>query len=137
MEVIEIRELAAEDRADLWLKNESFSMPGRMVPALSAGKWSYYVEYFAEPETMVFPDKPYDFDTLDANGVIFGAYDGPDCVGLAIYQLPFLKHLYLYDLKVCGAYRGQGAADGSSTQDSHGPNPTATRESIHRGRTTT
>lgn len=106
--MIEIQRLTEENKQDIFLKNEPFSMPGRMIPALDHGKWRYTIEYFDEPQSMTFPDEPYDFEELDRNGVIFGAYDDGKCVGLAIYQLPFFKYLYLYDLKVCNGYKGHG-----------------------------
>ena len=40
--------------------------------------------------------------------VFLGAYDGGKCVGLAILQPGFFRYMYLYDLKVSKAYRGQG-----------------------------
>ena len=40
--------------------------------------------------------------------MFLGAYDGEKCVGLAILQEAFFKYMYLYDLKVSGACRGQG-----------------------------
>ena len=34
-------------------------------------------------------------------------YEDEKCVGLAVLQPGFFRYLYLYDLKVCRAYRGQ------------------------------
>ena len=45
---------------------------------------------------------------MKENSVFLGAYDGEKCVGLAILQEAFFKYMYLYDLKVSGACRGQG-----------------------------
>ena len=57
---------------------------------------------------MVFPDENYDFDEMDRKGIIFGAYEEGKCIGIAIYQDFWLKHLYLYDLKVKAEARGKG-----------------------------
>ena len=55
---------------------------------------------------MCFPDEHYDYDAMH-DSVFLGAYDGALCVGLAILQPGFFKYMYLYDLKVNSAYRGQ------------------------------
>ncbi len=44
--------------------------------------------------------------TLDA--YLQGAYEDGKCIGVAIYQDHWLKHMYLYDLKVNAAARGKG-----------------------------
>lgn len=106
--MIEIRKLDQSMESDLRLKNEPFSMPGRFIPALQDGVWSYRTELYAQPGEMAFPDEAYDFDELEKDSVMLGAYDGETCVGLAIYQKPFFRYLYLYDLKVSAAYRGKG-----------------------------
>lgn len=106
--MIEIRQITQENRQDLNLKNEPFEMPGRFVPALENGKWSYRTEIFRQKQTMCFPDENYDFEKISANGVIFGAYEDGSCIAVAIYQDHWLKYLYLYDLKVNAAARGKG-----------------------------
>lgn len=107
--MIEIRKITAETAADLNLKNDPFSMPGRMVPRLENGVWDYDIEYFEKPQSMTFPDENYDFEMLSKNSVIFGAYDGDRCIGVAIYQDYYFKYLYLLDLKVSAGARGSGA----------------------------
>lgn len=106
--MIEIRKVTKENRQDLNLKNEPFEMPGKFIPALKEGVWSYRVELFEAVETMIFPDENYDYDEISERGIIIGAYEDGNCIGLAIYQESFFKHMYLYDLKVCGAARGKG-----------------------------
>lgn len=56
---------------------------------------------------MCFPDENYDYDKLSTNSVFVGAYDGDECIGLAILQQAMLKYMYLYDLKVNAEYRGK------------------------------
>ena len=106
--MIEIRKIDEIRQADVRLKNEAFAMPGRLIPALRDGVWTWRAELYPEPKEMTFPDEDYDLTELEKNGVVFGAYDGEKCVGLAIYQRPLFKYLYLYDLKVSKAYRGRG-----------------------------
>ena len=106
--MIEIRQISRENAWDLNLKNEPFDMPGRFVPALEKGKWSYGVEMFEKLQTMCFPDENYDFDEISAKGVVMGAYEDGNCIGVAVYQDHWLKYLYLYDLKVNAAARGKG-----------------------------
>ena len=55
---------------------------------------------------MCFPDENYDYDEMK-DSVFLGAYEDEKCVGLAVLQPGFFRYLYLYDLKVCRAYRGQ------------------------------
>lgn len=109
---MEIRRITRENASDLNLQNEPFSMPGRLIPKLEDGVWSYRIELFEKAETMVFPDENYDFDALVKNSAMFGAYEDGKCVGLAIYQDGFFGYMYLLDLKVSAAYRGKGAGRG-------------------------
>lgn len=106
--MIEIRKITKENQADLNLKNEPFTMPGRFIPELKDGIWSYRTEAREMPETMCFPDENYDFDETAAKGVIFGAYEDGVCIGVAIYRDYYLKYMYLLDLKVNSAVRGKG-----------------------------
>ena len=106
--MIEIKRITKETAEAINLKNEPFSMPGRFIPELKDGIWTYRAENFSLPQSMVFPDENYDFDEMSANGAIFGAYEEGICIGLAIYQDHWLKHMYLYDLKVSAAARGKG-----------------------------
>ena len=106
--MIEIRRITKENASDLNLKNEPFRMPGQFVPALDNGRWSWHAVPYERSKSMVFPDENYDFDEISSKGVIFGAYEEGKCIGVAIYQDFWLKHLYLYDLKVNGAARGRG-----------------------------
>lgn len=104
---MEIRRITEENAGDLWLKNEPFSMPGRFIPALKDGVWTYRTE--ASPERwMTFPDEAYDFETVNREGAAFGAYEDGVCVGLAIYQDNYFAYMYLLDLKVNAAARGKG-----------------------------
>lgn len=106
--MIEIRELTKESAQDLNLKNEAFAMPGRFIPELQNGVWSYRTESFDAVQTDVFPDESYDFDEIAGKGVVFGAYEVDTCLGIAIYQDYWLKYMYLYDLKVNADARGKG-----------------------------
>ena len=60
--MIEIRRITRETAQDLRLPNEPFEMPGKFIPQLSDGVWSYRTEAFPAPETMVFPNEDYDFE---------------------------------------------------------------------------
>lgn len=59
---------------------------------------------------MCFPDENYCYEDMAENTTFIGAYDGEKCIGLAVMQEGFFKYMYLYDLKVNSAYRGQGVA---------------------------
>ena len=105
---MEIRQITKETASDLNIKNEPFFMPGLFVPELKDGVWSYHTEPSETVKTMVFPDENYDFDEISGKGIIFGAYEDGKCIGIAIFQDHWLKHMYLYDLKVNAAARGKG-----------------------------
>lgn len=108
--MIDIREIGASHKADINIPNEPFALFGRMEVSRADGKWGYS-EVLSDAENvseMCFPDENYHFDEMQANTVFLGAYDGEACVGLAILQEAFFKYMYLYDLKVSGACRGQG-----------------------------
>ena len=107
--MIEIRRITKENAQDLNLKNEAFTMPGRFIPRLENGLWSYTTELYGTVQQMTFPDEAYDLDKLTAEeAVAFGAYDAGVCVGLAVYKPSFWKYMYLYDLKVSSTHRGKG-----------------------------
>ena len=105
---MEIRRITKDNAADLNLHNEPFAMPGRFIPELKNGIWSWRTELFEKEETMTFPDEKYDIDEMSAKGIVLGAYEDGKCIGVAIYQTQWLKYMYLYDLKVSAAARGKG-----------------------------
>lgn len=106
----EIRIIDSAHREDIKLPNEPFSLFGRMIPSYTDGCWSYSVERFESVSEMCFPDEDYDYDEMIENSVFIGAYEGEQCIGLAILQEGFFKYMYLYDLKVNQAARGKGIA---------------------------
>lgn len=110
--MIEIRVIDQTCKQDITLKNEPFSLWGRMVPSFLDGKWDYTIERFDSEgvSEMCFPDEDYDYDAMSENSVFIGAYDGETCIGLAIMQEGFFKYMYLYDLKVKRDYRRQGVS---------------------------
>jgi len=107
--MIEIRTIDERNKADINIPNEPFLMSGKFVPSYDGREWSYKLLRFA-PENITeacFPDENYDYNSM-SDCVFLGAYDGDECVGLAILRQGFFKYMYLYDLKVNGSYRGQG-----------------------------
>ena len=106
--MIEIRRITAENAADLNLKNEPFTMPGKFIPSLQDGVWSYRTQLYETPRSMVFPDENYDFVEANRKGILFGAYEDGQCLGVAIFEDYWLKYMYLSDLKVIAAARGKG-----------------------------
>ena len=105
--MIQIRKIeCGKHAADINIKNEPFPLFGRMIPSLCDGVWDYRVERFVQEGQMCFPDFPYDIN--DADATYLGAYDGDDCIGLAVVRTKLFRFLYLDDLKVRRAYRGRG-----------------------------
>lgn len=107
---MECRIIDKAHSGDINLKNEPFSLYGKMLPTYSDGMWNYSIELFPEDEVreMCFPDESYDYDELAKDHVFVGAYDGGKCVGLAILADDMFKYMYLDDLKVSREYRGRG-----------------------------
>ena len=108
--MITVRIIGENNKEDINIKNEPFSLFGRMVPEYSGRHWNYSVDLFDEPTEMCFPDENYDYDEMSDKSVFIGAYDGGKCIGLAIMQRAFFKYMYLMDLKVNKEYRRRGAA---------------------------
>ena len=107
--MMEIRRITGENVGDLKLPNDSFSMPGRMIPKLENGCWSYDIEWFEPAQEMRFPDEDYDLQQLEKeNAVVLGAYENAVCIGLVVLKQSFFKYMYIYDLKVCAPYRKHG-----------------------------
>ncbi|MBQ4050574.1 MAG: GNAT family N-acetyltransferase [Oscillospiraceae bacterium] len=106
MNHIEIRIIDREHKADINIPNEPFALFGRLIPTYDGEKWSYTTEIFPEKSEMCFPDENYVFEEM-ADCVFIGAYECEKCVGLAIMQDYWTKHMYLYDLKVNASVRGQ------------------------------
>lgn len=106
--MIRITVIDQEHQQDIRLPNEPFALTGRVVPSYVNERWSYEVRPFPPERVgeMCFPDENYDYDEMK-DSVFLGAYEDEKCVGLAVLQPGFFRYLYLYDLKVCRAYRGQ------------------------------
>jgi ribosomal protein S18 acetylase RimI-like enzyme len=110
MNEIVTRFIGKENASDINLKNEPFALTGRMLPCYQDGRWSYSTVKNEEIGQDLFPDENYNFDTMEKDYVFVGAYDCSDCIGLAILKHQWNKYLYLHDLKVNRAYRGQHVA---------------------------
>lgn len=106
--MIVVKQIDATHQADIHIPNQPFELIGKFLPSYQQGKWSYEVERFAPEDitTMCFPDEEYSIEEM-SDSIFLGAYDGENCIGLAILQPGFFKYMYLYDLKVNREYRGQ------------------------------
>ncbi len=92
----------------LCFPQEPFEMPGRLIPSLRDGVWSWREELVADPKTMCFPLETLDLLEINRDGAAFGAYIDGECVGLAVYRKGFFAYLYLQSLSVLRKSRGQG-----------------------------
>ena len=104
--MIRIRQIGTDRKGDANIPNQPFEIVGKMVPSLNAGKWEYRTELFPAPAEICFPDCPYDPGEDDA--LFLGAYDGEECVGVAVLRKGMFRYLYLDDLKVNRDRRGIG-----------------------------
>ena len=106
--MVHIRLITEENKGDIRLPNEPFTLFGRMRPSYQDGEWRYTTEPLPAPQQEHYPEEGYDYDKMKADHVAFAAYDGDACVGLAILRQEWHKYLYLLDLKVNSSYRRQG-----------------------------
>ena len=107
--MIEIKTIGEEEKEDVNIANEPFSILGCVKPRLENGVWGYEID-FDPPGNhleMTFPDEKRDFDS-DAGSVYIGAYENGRCIGLACLQQAPFAYIYLDDLKVNKAYRRMG-----------------------------
>ena len=84
MNEIDIRRIVMDHAADTNIPNEPFSVWGRMLPSLERGKWTYTFEKYESASEMCFPDFPYEVG--QEGSVFLGAYDGAQCIGLAVLR---------------------------------------------------
>ena len=106
--MIEIRTIDAQHKEDINIPNEPFCLFGKMFPEYNGKDWKYQIlPYPSDCVTeMCFPDENYNYDFMSGS-VFIGAYDGDECIGLAVLKPGFFKYMYLYDLKVNVKYRRQ------------------------------
>lgn len=105
---MEIRPITLENAEDLRLKNEPFSMPGKFVPELRDGVWSYKTVLFDTAETMCFCEENYDLHRVNQKGCALAAYHHGVCTGLIVLEDRFWMYMHVSDLKVSAAARGKG-----------------------------
>ena len=106
--MIIVKVIDPKHKADINIPNEPFKLFGKIQVTYSDDKWDYELKRYS-PERiteMCFPDENYDNDAMK-DSTFIGAYDGKNCIGLAILQPGFFKYMYLSDLKVNKKYRGQ------------------------------
>ncbi len=106
--MMEIHRIDEARKDDLRLRQEPFSLPGRLIPSLQDGRWSWREELFQQPEEMCFPAETLELEQIDRDGAAFGAYLDGKCVGIAVYRNGFFAYLYLQSLSVLRDSRGQG-----------------------------
>jgi len=109
MSMVSVFRIDRTRREDLNFPQEPFEMPGRLVPTLQDGIWSWREELFAEEKTMCFPPENLNLQEINRDGAAFGAYIDGECVGLAVYRKGFFAYLYLQTLTVRRRARGKGA----------------------------
>lgn len=104
--------ITKETEQDLRLPNEPFEIFGQLMVSRSNNQWTHEEMYFAETESMTFPDENYQYEDIQPKGFAIGAYDNDQCVGLAIFDDNWNKYIYLNDLKVNSSFRKMGVASG-------------------------
>lgn len=109
---ITIRRVGADRVGDLRLPNEPFPLRGRLRVRYADGVFSWAAETWPEDRVtyQTFPEEDYDYEAMKDSHFFVGAYLGERRVGLAIYEKPWNRWLYLSDLKVCREARRLGVA---------------------------
>ena len=107
-----IRRIGADRAEDLRLPNEPFPPRGRLRVRYDGGAFTWEAETWPEERVteQTFPEEDYDYEAMKGDHFFAGAYLGERLVGLAIYERPWNRWLYLSDLKVCRDARRMGAA---------------------------
>lgn len=90
-------------------ENEAFPLWGRLIPSYDGKAWTYGIQEWTQQEEMTFP--PFAYDRTDLALSFYGAFDGEDCIGLAVYRQGTFRYLYLEELKVNRSYRRQGVGE--------------------------
>ena len=106
---MEIRFIDEKHAADINIPNEPFPIRGRMVITYNGDRWEHTEKLLPSEqiEETTFPDENYNYHEMK-DYVFIGAYEGADCIGLAILTPVFNPCLFLYDLKVKCKMRGKG-----------------------------
>lgn len=107
---MKIERITAANQAALQLPNEPFSRFGEFIVTRDDQGWHHHERLLTKPFTQTFPDEHYQLADIDAVGFALGAFDEATCICLATFEYEFRwnHYLYLADLKVNQAYRGQG-----------------------------
>lgn len=109
--MITIKIIDEENKLDINLPNEPFSLFGKLVVSYQNEVFDYEIKLNKEDEVseMTFPDENYDFDKMKEYTFI-GAYDEDKRIALCVLEPGMFKYIHLYDLKVNSKYRKLGIA---------------------------
>lgn len=107
MQIFDIRLIDELHQSNINIRNDSFSLWGKLIPSFNDGTWNYSIFKYDENDIkeMTFPNENYQWEEMKDDFIFIGAYINDECVGLLILQRPLLKYLYVHDLKVNKAYR--------------------------------
>ena len=85
---MEIRFIDEKHAADINIPNEPFPIRGRMVITYNGDRWEHTEKLLPSEqiEEMTFPDENYNYHEMK-DYVFIGAYEGANCIGLAILTL--------------------------------------------------
>ena len=95
--------------ADNRLLRVLYPHPFTLGLAYNGDRWEHTEKLLPSEqiEEMTFPDENYNYHEMK-DYVFIGAYEGANCIGLAILTPVFNPCLFLYDLKVKCKMRGKG-----------------------------
>lgn len=111
MSRVDYREITKESELDLRLPNESFDVFGKLIVSRLNENWKTDIELFSEVHSIVFPNEAYQFEEMNKDGFALGAYEGGNCIGLAVFKANWNSYMYVYDLKVNQKFRKKGIAE--------------------------
>ena len=94
---MEIRFIDEKHAADINIPNEPFPIRGRMVITYNGDRWEHTEKLLPSEqiEETTFPDENYNYHEMK-DYVFIGAYEGADCIGLAILTPVFNPCLFLF-----------------------------------------
>jgi len=107
---MKIVELSPDTLKDAGKPCEPFEIIGRLRPSYIDGEWTCTEEIYGHPYLHSYPEEECDYSGYigSADRAVFLAYIGEDCVGKIVLRKDWNKYVFVEDICVSRACRGQG-----------------------------
>lgn len=107
---MKIIELSSELLSFMNQANQPFPIIGRIIPALTDGRWSYSEELFSSPVSKSYPADDTDYsEYLNRDDrIVFLAFSDDECTGQIVLRADWNRYALIEDLAVAALHRGNG-----------------------------